>query len=320
MEKYNNLTDVPGIKVGHVENETALTGCTAIIIEKGAVCGVDVRGSAPGTIGTDRLHPVHTAEAVHGIVLAGGSAYGLEAASGLMQYLEEQKIGSAFGGATLPVVAGAIIFDLMVGDGTVRPDKKMGYQAAENAKVGAFPLGNVGAGCGATVGKVAGPERAMKGGLGSASKTFDNGLVVAAIVAANPVGEVRDPETGEILAGARDDAGKIRPSMEWMLENEGITVPEGTNTTIGVIATNAKLTKAQTTKVAQMAHNGLARTIYPIHTSRDGDTIFATATGQVEASVDLVGTLAADVMAEAIIAATKAAEGVAGAPAYGDLG
>lgn len=319
MTIFNNITDVPGIKVGHAENHQALTGCTALIIENGAVCGVDVRGSAPGTIGTDGLHPIHSLEEVHGIILSGGSIYGLETASGVVQYLEEQKLGSSFGGLTLPLVAGAIIFDLGIGDGTIRPDKQMGYEAAKNAKRGVFPLGNVGAGCGATIGKVAEFHRAMKGGLGSVSKVFPNGLVVAAIVAVNPVGEVRDPSTGEILAGTRDDNGKIRSSMEWMLENEGIMAPANTNTTIGVVATNAILTKPKATKVAEMAHNGLAKTIYPIHTSRDGDTIFSLATGEIEASADLVGTLAADVMAEAVIEATKAAKGVAGLPAYQDL-
>src|SRR5699024_6209995 len=198
---YGNITDVPGIKVGNLENLNALTGCTAIIAEEGAVCGVDVRGSAPGTRETDLLDPINAVETVHAISLSGGSAYGLDTASGIMSYLEEQDIGLDVGIAKVPIVPGAVLFDLQAGDKNVRPDKKMGYEAAKRATGGAFPFGNIGAGCGATVGKLAGVEHCMKGGLGSASARLKNGLVVGALVAVNALGDVRDPETREIIAG-----------------------------------------------------------------------------------------------------------------------
>lgn len=314
MERFHNITDVPGIKVGNEEDTTGYTGCTVLLIEKGAVCGVDVRGSAPGTRETDLLNPMNLVNQVHGICLAGGSAYGLDAASGVMQFLEKQGVGLNVGVGVVPIVPSAVLFDLPVGDPSARPDQKMGFQAALKAKRGRFPFGNSGAGCGATVGKVAGHHRAMKGGLGSASKVFPNGLVVGALVAVNAMGEIRNHETGEIIAGARDDQGIIRSSLDWMLEQPAIPLMAGTNTTIGVVACNAKLTKAQASKIASMAQNGLARTIYPVHTMFDGDTIFSLATGDVDVSVDLVGTIAADVLAEAVILAVKNAEGIEGYP------
>lgn len=314
MEQFQNITDVPGIKVGNEENRLGYTGCTVLLMEKGAVCGVDVRGSAPGTRETDLLNPMNLVDRVHSICLAGGSAYGLDAASGVMQFLEKEGIGLDVGVGVVPIVPSAVLFDLSVGDPSVRPDQKMGYQAASNAKRGRFPFGNSGAGCGATVGKVAGHHRAMKGGLGSASKVFPNGLIVGAIVAVNAMGEIRNPETGEVIAGARDDQGRIRSSLDWMLEQTAIPLTAGTNTTIGVVACNAKLTKSQASKVASMAHDGLAKTIYPVHTMFDGDTIFSLATGDMLASVDLIGTIAADLLAEAVILAIKNAEGIEGFP------
>lgn len=316
---FGNITDVDGIKVGNVEDKEACTGCTVLLMEQGAVGGVDVRGSAPGTRETDLLHPLNVVDRVHGICLAGGSAYGLEAAGGVMQYLEERGCGLNVQVGIVPIVPAAVLFDLPVGSATVRPTKEMGYQAAALAKTGDFPLGNTGAGCGATVGKAAGFDRAMKGGLGSASRVYPNGLVVGAIVAVNAYGEVRDPSTGEILAGARDDEGTLRPSLEWMVKQPFPPFYIGSNTTIGVVASNANLTKAQVNKVASMAHDGLARTIYPIHTSLDGDTIFSVATGGVDASADLVGTIAAEVLAEAVISAIQQAEGLPGLPSYRDL-
>ncbi|WNB92927.1 P1 family peptidase [Bacillus sp. NEB1478] len=318
MERFHNITDVPGIKIGNEEDKIGYTGCTVLLLEKGAVCSVEVRGSAPGTRETDLLNPMNLVDRVHGICLAGGSAYGLDAASGVMQYLEKQGIGLDVGVGVVPIVPSAVLFDLPVGDPAARPDQKMGYQAALKAKRGRFPFGNSGAGCGATVGKVAGHHRAMKGGLGSASKVFPNGLIVGALVAVNAVGEIRN-ETGEVIAGARNDQGRIRSSIEWMLEQPAIPLTAGTNTTIGIVACNAKLTKSQVSKVASMAHNGLARTIYPVHTLYDGDTIFSLATGDIDASVDLIGTIAADVLAEAVILAVKNAEGIEGFPSSKDV-
>jgi L-aminopeptidase/D-esterase-like protein len=319
MDVFNNITDVPGVKVGHCEDLIAFTGCTAIVMEKGMVCGVDVRGSAPGTRETDLLNPLNLVEEVHGLCLAGGSAYGLEASSGIMRFLEEKGVGLNVGVGVVPIVPSAVLFDLAVGDPTVRPTKAMGYKAASKAERGCFPLGNIGAGCGATVGKMGGYSRAMKGGLGSASRILDNGLIVGAIVAVNAMGEVRDPLSGMILAGARSDEGEIRTSLKWMMEQPFNPVLPGTNTTIGVVASNAKLSKVQVNKVASMAHDGLARTIYPVHTMYDGDTIFSLASGHIDASVDLVGFVAAEVLAEAVIYAIKAANGVYDYPSYKDL-
>ena len=314
---YGNITDVPGIQVGHAENLDALTGCTVILTEEGAVCGVDVRGSAPGTRETDLLDPVNLVDQVHGISLSGGSAFGLDAAAGVMQWLEEKGIGLDVGVAKVPIVPGAVLFDLAVGDPNVRPDKEMGYIAAKEAMKGEFPFGNIGAGCGATVGKLAGPGHCMKGGLGSASVKLDNGLVVGALVAVNAVGDIRDPDNREILAGIVDpQTGTLLDSLVYMETNEEHHVLPGTNTTIGVVAVNAKLTKAEAKKVAQITQNALARTTYPAHTMLDGDTIFTLATGGKRYDVDLIGNLAAKVMEEAILLAVKEAESIAGIPSY----
>jgi L-aminopeptidase/D-esterase-like protein len=236
-----------------------------------------------------------------------------------MRYLEEQGMGFEVGVGVVPIVPAAVLFDLSIGSAKVRPDAQMGYNAAKNASKKPVPQGNVGAGTGATVGKLAGMKRAMKGGLGSASIRLPGGLVVGAIVAVNAVGEVRDPHTGEILAGARDDSGKIRDALSWMIEQSSPQVRPGTNTTIAAVASNANLNKTQANKVAQMAHDGLARSIFPVHTMSDGDTIFALATGEVDASVDLVGTLSAVVLAEAVANAIRSAEAAGGVPAYRDL-
>lgn len=314
------ITDVPGIKVGNKEDKIALTGCTAILFEQGAVAGVDVRGSAPGTRETDLLNPINLVEKVHGICLSGGSAFGLDAASGVMQYLEEREIGLDVGVAKVPIVPAAVLFDLVHGDPKVRPDKKMGYEAAAEATNGRFDVGNAGAGCGATVGKLAGGEYCMKGGLGSASLRLDNGVVIGAIVAVNPAGDVRDPSTGKILAGPfLKETGELLDSLKVLEKKYQPTIPIGTNTTIGVVACNADLTKAEATKVAQMAQDAYARTIYPSHTLFDGDTIFAVATGGVRIPVDVIGALSAKVMEMAILNAVKSAESVAGIIAYKDL-
>ena len=315
-----NITDVPGVKVGNVEDIDALTGCTVIIVEEGAVCGVDVRGSAPGTRETDLLDPINLITEVHAICLAGGSAFGLDAASGVMQFLEEQGIGLDVGVAKVPIVPSAVLFDLPIGNPKIRPDKKMGYVAAQRAEKGSFSFGNIGAGCGATVGKITGFENCMKGGLGSASITLENGLVIGALVAVNAVGDVRDPLSREILAGPIDpETGELIDSLVYLQENLKSDVLPGTNTTIGLVAVNASLTKAEAKKVAQITQNALARTIFPVHTMLDGDTIFALATGGERHSVDLIGNVAAKAMEEAIIAAIKAAETVNGVPSYSSV-
>lgn len=319
MNALNCIVDVRGIKVGQIEDEAALTGCTVLLCEAGVVCGVDVRGSAPGTRETDLLHPYNLVERVHGIVLTGGSAFGLDAAAGVMKYLEEQGYGLDTGFARVPIVPAACLYDLSIGDPKVRPNQQMGYAAAAKASAEKVAEGNKGAGCGAVVGKLCGFANGMKSGIGTASRVLPNGLAVSAIIAVNAVGEVRDPQTWRVLAGARDEQNRILPILTCMLGDHAAPIPAGTNTTIGVVASNAKLTKTQANKVAQMSHNGLARTIYPVHTMYDGDTLFALATGEVEASVDLVGTLSADVLAEAVVRAVQHAKGAGGLPAYADL-
>lgn len=314
-----SIVDVPGIKVGQVQDEKALTGCTVVLLEKGSACGVDVRGSAPGTRETDLLNPINSVQEVNAVLLTGGSAYGLDAASGVMKFLEERGQGYNVGVGVVPIVPAAVIFDLSIGSSKIRPDLAMGYEAARIASKEPVLQGNVGAGTGATVGKMSGMKRAMKGGLGSASRRLPNGLVVGAIVAVNAVGEVRHPLTGEILAGPRGEDGQIRDSLSVMIEASAPAVPAGTNTTIAVVASNANLTKVQANKVAQMAHNGLAKSIHPVHTMSDGDTVFAVATGGVDASVNLVGTLSVEVLAEAVVNAILSAKGAGGVPSYHDV-
>jgi L-aminopeptidase/D-esterase-like protein len=317
---HGQITDVPGVKVGNKEDSHALTGCTAILFEHGGIAGVDVRGSAPGTRETDLLNPINLVEKIHGITLSGGSAFGLDAASGVMQFLEEQEIGLDVGVAKVPIVPAAVLFDLVHGDPKVRPDKKMGYEAAAGATSATFQTGNAGAGCGATVGKLAGLNHCMKGGLGTASLCLENGVVIGAIVAVNPAGDVRHPSTGKIIAGPYlKETGTLLDSIKLLEQNYRPTIPTGTNTTIGVVAVNANLTKAEATKVAQMAQDGYARTIYPCHTMYDGDTIFAVATGGERVPVDVIGGLAAKVMAMAILNAVESAESIAGIPASCDL-
>jgi L-aminopeptidase/D-esterase-like protein len=305
MKKQNSITDVPGIEVGHAQDDEALTGCTVILCRKGAVAGVDVRGGAPGTRETDLLNPVNVVENVHAILLAGGSAFGLDAATGVMRYLEENKIGLDTGPARVPIVPAAILYDLSTGRADVRPDAAMGYRAAASASSVNRAGGNIGAGTGASVGKLRGMKYAMKSGIGTASIDL-NGVIIGAIVAVNAVGDVIDPKTGRKLAGMRSGT-----TLAWM-KNGQTRSPITSNTVIGVIATNAKLTKAQATKVAQMAQDGLAQTIRPAHTMFDGDTIFALSTGNVKADVSTVGAFAAEVMAEAIVRGVKMAASAGG--------
>jgi len=322
------LTAVPGLKVGHFTLSQRPTGCTVILAESGAIGGVDVRGSAPGTRETDLLNPVNTVERVHAIVLAGGSAFGLDAASGVMRYLDERGIGFKVVShgipVTVPIVPAAVLIDLGVGGNPkVRPDAECGYQAAVAATDAPVTEGSVGAGAGATVGKLAGYQRAMKGGLGTAALHMPDGLVVAAIVAVNALGDVIDPDTGAVVAGVRTPDGRGLADARVLLHDERTAPgPLGGNTTIGVVATNRALTKIQATKIAQMAQDGLARAIYPVHTPADGDTIFALSTGVDTGPVDVgrIGALAADVMAEAILRAVKQATGLPGYPAVRDFG
>ncbi len=316
------LTAVTGVKVGHHTLSERPTGCTVVLVEAGAVAGVDVRGSAPGTRETDLLNPINMVEQVHAIVLAGGSAFGLDAASGVVRYLEEKGIGFDVQVARVPIVPAAILFDLMVGDAKIRPTAECGYQAARAATTDVVQEGNVGAGAGATVGKLTGMGRAMKAGIGTAALTLSNGLIVAALVAVNAAGDVIDPTTGQVIAGVRTEDGKGLADSRRLLKAGTLRSRRvGQNTTIGVIATNARLTKVQATKVAQMTHDGFARAISPVHTPLDGDTIFALATGTHTSEVDLltVGALAAEVMAEAIVRAARTATGIPEYPAARDL-
>ncbi len=318
-----SIVDVGNIRVGHFTDSRRPTGCTVLIFDRPAVAGVDVRGSAPGSRETDLLNPVNTVQTVNAILLSGGSAYGLDAATGVMHYLEENKMGVYVGPIVVPIVPAAILFDLEIGDPKIRPDAQAGYQACLSA-VNEHPAeGSVGAGAGATVGKLFGMRGAMKSGLGSVSITIgDTDLTVGAIVAVNAVGDVLSKETGKILAGARTrDGDGFLDSLQQILSGATITAHVGGNTTIGVVATNARLTKAEATKVAQMAHDGLARVINPVHTGMDGDTLFAASTGtaKTRADVSTIGAVAAEAMARAVNRAVRTATGLPGLPAYRDL-
>lgn len=307
MKKQNAITNVRGILVGHAQDERAMTGCTVIVCREGAVAGVDVRGGAPGTRETDLLNPVNLVDKVHALVLAGGSAFGLDAATGVMRYLEEQKIGFDTGAAKVPIVPAAILYDLDLGQANVRPDAAMGYRAAASASSEPPAEGNVGAGTGASIGKMRGMKYAMKSGIGTSSMDI-HGVIIGALVAVNAVGDVVDPTNGKTVAGLRSG-----PTLEWMKGSQtGLAVRS--NTVIGVIATNAKLTKAGATKVAQMAQNGLAQALRPAHTLFDGDTVFALATGETEADISMIGAFAAEVMADAILRAVKMAAPSGGLP------
>lgn len=310
---HDDITDIPGIRVGHDTNLAAGTGCTVILCDIPAVGGVDVRGGAPATRETDLLQPMNMVDAVNAIVLTGGSAFGLDAASGVMRYLEERSIGFDTGVAKVPIVPAAAIFDLAFGDATVRPDAAAGYRACEQATAESVAQGNVGAGTGATVGKMMGPALAMKGGSGSASTQLPDGTLVGAIVAVNALGDILDLQTQQVIAGARNPVGGF------IFDN-----PAG-NTTIAVIATNASLTKVEVNKVAQMAHNGLAMVIRPAHTMFDGDTVFALALGS-QAQINLapataalqvssIGAAAATTLARAIVKAVRNATDLHGTPA-----
>jgi L-aminopeptidase/D-esterase-like protein len=316
---HDAITDVPGIKVGHYTDLNAATGCTVVLCESGAVGGVEARGAAPGTRETDLLRPMHVVQQVHAVLLAGGSAFGLDAAGGVMRYLEEQDIGFDTGLARVPIVPAAILFDLDIGDARVRPDAEFGYRACLAASDGPVDEGNVGAGTGATVGKLLGPGQAMKSGLGTASRRLGEDIVVGAIVAVSAVGDIVDPATGKVLAGARkpDEAGFLN-SAEAIKGSPAGTLSPFTSTTIGVVATNAFLTKEETNHLALLAWNGYALTIRPT-TTFDGDTLFALSTGDRRGNLSALGAVATEVVVEAIIRAVKQAHSLHGVPACSDL-
>jgi L-aminopeptidase/D-esterase-like protein len=322
------LTEVQGLRVGHHTLDERPTGCTVVLVDgEGAPGGVSQRGGAPGTRETALLDPLNMVDKVNAVVLSGGSAYGLDTAQGVMRYLEERRIGWRVGSAgVVPIVPAAILFDLPFGGKPhIRPTAACGYLAAEAATTGPVAEGNVGAGAGATVGKM-GQGRPMKGGLGSAAITLPNGLVVAAIVAVNSVGDVVDPTTGRIVAGIRTEDGKGLADVRRLLRTgELLKRPPprpGENTTIGLVATNARLTKAEVNRLALMGDDGFARAIVPSHTVGDGDTVFALATGQWEGEVSLtvIGALAAEAMAEAIVRAVSHADSLHGVPSARELG
>jgi L-aminopeptidase/D-esterase-like protein len=324
MESGGSLTDVGGLRVGHFTDARRPTGCTVVLTGAGAVAGVDVRGGAPGTRETDLLDPVNTVERVHAVLLTGGSAFGLDAATGVMRFLEEQGVGLTVGATRVPIVPAAVLFDLQLGDSRIRPDAEAGYEAARMASEAPVVEGSVGAGAGASVGKLFGPDRAMKGGLGSAAISLEGGLVVGALVAVNPLGDVLDPESGRLLAGVRTGDGRaVRGTLESLLAGERPGGPlVGRSSTIGVVATNAALSKVEATRVAQSGHDGLARTIRPVHTPWDGDTLFALSTGanRVEQPALIVGMLAAEAVAQAVVRAVRSAVGWRGLPAAAEMG
>lgn len=324
------LTAVPGVEVGHAQDEEALTGCTVILCRHGAVAGVDQRGGAPGTRETDLLKPENLVEQVHAVLLSGGSAFGLEAAVGVMRFLEERGVGFNTGVARVPIVPAAVIFDLALGRADRRPDAEMGYRAAAAASSQPVAEGNVGAGCGASVGKILSMRQAMKAGVGSAATRLSNGVVIGALMVVNAFGDVIDPRFGHILAGARsaEIAGiQIGPpggfvnTLRLMQTLPGqfiLQLAMRQNTVIGVVATNARLTKAEARRVAQMAQDGVARTICPAHTLFDGDTLFALSTGNKRCDISTVGAVAAEMVAEAVLRAVRKARSAGGLPGLAD--
>jgi len=317
------LTDVPGFHVGHAQDLRGATGCTVVLCPPGTVGGVDVRGSAAGTRQTDSLHPLHFVDEVHAVLLSGGSAFGLDASGGVMRFLEEKGIGYPTSAARVPIVPTAILYDLGIGEGRVRPDPEMGYRACLNSHGGKVEEGSVGAGAGASVGKLLGIHWATKGGVGTASRIQPGGVIVAALVVVNAFGDVIDPKEGKVLAGARDpqnprsfinSADRIKGGFAVPRPEKGFQ-----NTTLGVVATNVKLTKRQAIKVAQMAQGGFARTIRPVHSTVDGDLIFALAAGEGSADVNAVGILAEETVAESVQRAIREADGLGFLPGYKDL-
>jgi L-aminopeptidase/D-esterase-like protein len=315
------LTRIPGFRVGHASDLIGCTGCTVILCPEGTVGGVDVRGSAAGTRELDALSPLHLVPHVHAVLLAGGSAFGLDAAAGVMQFLEERGIGFDVQVTRVPIVPTAILFDLRLGDARARPNAGMAYAACQQGTNGPIQEGSVGAGTGATVGKLYGIGQAMKSGLGTADVDLPGGVQVAALAVVNAYGDVRDPSTGRLLAGAREAPTARRLVDTAAAMRRGVTRKGYTaeSTTLAVVATNAHLTKAQATKMAQVAQHGLVRTIVPVHTTLDGDLVISLATGTVEADLNAVGLAAADAVAGAVLRAVTKATTLGGLPAWVDL-
>jgi L-aminopeptidase/D-esterase-like protein len=312
------LTDIPGIRVGHISDYQAIKGCTAILCEAGAVGGVDIRGSASGTQEIDTLDPLNINEVIHGILLAGGSAFGLEAASGVRRYLERRGVGFNVGVTRVPIVPAAILFDLGIGRADIRPTAAMGEAAATAATGDAVAEGSVGAGTGATVGKILGMKQAMKSGIGSFTIDLPGGVMVSSLVAVNAFGDIRDPATGKIVAGARTtpDSREFVNTVDQMKR----AAPGGfarSNTTLAVVATNARLTRPQARKLAQQAGLGMARAIYPVNTMFDGDTVFALSLGSAQADINVLGAAAADAVVEAILRSVRLAKSLGGVPGLG---
>jgi L-aminopeptidase/D-esterase-like protein len=331
MHLNGTITDVPGVKVGHAQDLDAITGCTVVICEKGAIAGVDQRGGAPGTRETDAIRPLHLVNKIQAVMLAGGSAYGLDAASGAMKYLEEKGLGFDAGVAKVPVVPSAILFDLAIGSAAVRPDAKMGYQACLNASDKAVEQGCVGAGTGAMAGNALGPRQATKSGIGSASIDIGGGVIIGALIAVNPFGDVFNLKTDQILAGTRSlSKGLVKIGDESIFANTksllktfigktAMSFASSHNTVIGVVATNAALNREEANFLAQMAQDGLPLAIRPTHTLFDGDTLFALSTGNAHVDVNIVGTFAVDVVAQAIINAVDNAVSLGNIPSMHDL-
>ncbi|WP_217585490.1 P1 family peptidase [Lentibacillus saliphilus] len=313
------IEDMNGFHFGHADDHEALTGCTVILCEKGAVGGVDVRGGAPGTRETDLLASENTVDTVHGVFLSGGSAFGLEVGSGVMTFLEERNVGVDVHVAKVPIVPGAILFDLYPGDPSVRPGKEMGIQACRYAIHNEpFEQGSVGAGMGTTVGKVLGPEYVMRGGLGSYAIRIGQ-LEVGAVIAVNAFGDIVDPDTGSVLAGAYDRETQTFISTHDQLKRnilDGNSQPFSGNTTIGTIVTNAALTKAQANKIASVGHNGFAKVIHPAHTPVDGDTLFALSTNKVDVDLNALAAVVVEVVEKAVVNAIKHAQPARGIPSY----
>ena len=324
--KEISITDIEGILIGQVEDRQAATGVTVIICPEGMPAGIDVRGGGPASRDTRVLDPLASAELIHAVVLSGGSAFGLEASTGVQKYLEERRVGLAIGSVHVPLVCQSSIFDLLVGSSSFRVDAKMGYAACEAAAKGNYKDGNYGAGCGATVGKVLGPAHSMKTGIGSYAVQLGE-LKVGAIVVVNAVGDVTDPATGKLVAGLINKEHNMLSSARTLYKRFEHNPDDGksgreqlvTNTTIGAIITNAKLTKAQLCKLASMGQDGMARTIRPVHTSMDGDSLYGLSVGDVEANLDLVGTLGADCVAKAILVAARSADSAYGLMSAKDI-
>lgn len=317
------LTDIAGVRVGHASDFEGITGCTVILTPAGAVGGVDIRGSATGTEEMDLLNPLHLTERIHAVVLAGGSAFGLEAAAGVRRFLEHEGIGFDTGAAKVPLVVGAILYDLGIGKANARPTREMGQHAATLASNGPVEEGSVGAGTGATVGKLLGMKQAMKGGIGSFSMALPGenaGIRVAALAAVNALGDVIEPKTGAIVAGTRKspETREWANSAELMKRRRQNRFGEKRNTTLVVVATNALLTKVQAQKVAQMAQHGMVRSISPVNTSSDGDLVIVLSVGQERTSVDALGVAAAEVVAESILRGVRQAKGLGGVPGLAD--